>query len=48
MLTTIGTVLAGLLLAGAATFALVATQSDTPAGNGLPKSGTVVAYEQGQ
>jgi hypothetical protein len=48
MLETIGIVVAGLLLAGATTVGLVASQSDAPAGGGLPKSGTVVTYEQGQ
>ncbi len=45
---TIGTVLAGLLLAGATMFGIVASQSDAPGGAGLPKGGTVVSYEQGQ
>ena len=45
---TIATIIAGIVLAGAATAGVVATQSDAPAGGGLPKDGTVVTYEQGQ
>ncbi|MCW2598997.1 MAG: hypothetical protein JWM02_826 [Frankiales bacterium] len=45
---TIGTVIAGLLLAGATTFGIVSSQSNASSGDGLPKSGTVVTYEQGQ
>jgi hypothetical protein len=48
MLETIGIILASAALAGATTIGLVASQSDAPAGDGLPKSGTVVTYDQGQ
>ena len=47
-LAAIAAVVAGVVLAGAATAALVSTQSDAPGGAGLPKDGTVVTYEQGQ
>jgi hypothetical protein len=48
MLETIGVILVGGLLAGATTLGLVASQGDAPAGGGLPESGTVVTYDQGQ
>ncbi|MCW2777960.1 MAG: hypothetical protein JWN17_1685 [Frankiales bacterium] len=45
---TLATIIAGIVLAGAATAGVVATQADAPAGGGLPTGGTVVSYEQGQ
>lgn len=45
---TIATIIAGIVLAGAATAGVVATQADAPGGAGLPAGGTVVTYEQGQ
>jgi len=47
-LAAVAAVIAGIVLAGAATAALVSTQADAPGGGGLPKDGTVVTYEQGQ
>ena len=45
---TIVAAIAALVLAGATTLSIVATQQDAPSGGGIPKGGTVVTYEQGQ
>lgn len=46
-MTTLATVLAGLVLAVAAAVGLVSSQTDTVNGNQLPLNGTVVPYDQG-